>query len=250
MKPSYVARYHSRKPALPAWQILILIASILLGYHIAVFAMGRNFREVVPQRVYRSGQPDPDQLRAWIRRYKFKTIVNLRGPNSPLAAEEEAIAAATGVDIVYIELSAFRLVPSDQLKHVIEVLETAKQPILFHCNHGVDRSGTISAIAAWLLGGQPYRRAKWQAYVPPGPWKHRNGSSHISDLFDVYEDYCRARELDCGDPACFRYWAENVYNPQRYLAGPRAGREVGAERMPSSAALGGVGDRSARANSR
>jgi len=174
--------------------------------------------------------------------------VNLRGPNAPFAAEEEAIATVMGLDVVHIELSAFRLIRSDQLAQVIEVLDTAKQPILLHCAHGIDRAGTVSAMAAWLLGGRSYRRAKWQAYVPPGPWKHRNGSGHISDMFNIYEDYCRAHGLSYDNPARFRRWAANIYDPERYLTGLDAPSEVDTEPVRPSGASESVADCFGRAN--
>lgn len=185
---------------------------VLAGSYAAVIATD-NFREVVPHRVYRSGQPSPEELRDWISRYGLKTIVNLRGPTAPLAAEEEAAAASMGVDFHYLELSAHRLMSRSKLLRLIELLRTARQPILLHCYHGVDRAGTASALAAWLVGRQPYARAKWQAYVPPGPWKYRNGSHHISDVLALYEDYCRRHGVSPDDLALFEHWAAHVYRP-------------------------------------
>jgi hypothetical protein len=85
--------------------------------------------------------------------------------------------------------------------------------MLIHCNHGVDRSGIASALAAWLVGGQPYPSAKWWSYVPPGPWKWRPKISphHVSETLNQYEDYCAAQGLDPDDPARFRHWATHVY---------------------------------------
>ena len=179
---------------------------------------GGNFREVVPHRVYRSGQPDPEQLRAWIQQYRLKTIVNLRGSTAPEAVQEKALATSMGVDMVSLNLSAYELMPSETLVQLIEVLQTAQEPILLHCYHGVDRAGTASALAAWLLGRQPYDQAKWQAYVPPGPWKRWNGSAHISDTLTVYEDYCRQRGVSPDNPALFKHWAAHIYRPHPPVA--------------------------------
>ena len=161
----------------------------------------------------RSGQPSPEQLRAWIQRYGFKTIVNLRGPTAPLAQENAALARSLGAETVFLQMSAYELMPRDALVQLLDVLETAPEPILLHCHQGVDRAGTASALAAWLLGGQPYGFAKCQAYVLPGPWKHRRGSAHISDTLTAYETYCHERGLHPDDPARFKDWARNVYHP-------------------------------------
>jgi protein tyrosine phosphatase (PTP) superfamily phosphohydrolase (DUF442 family) len=194
------------------WFLLLVSIAVPAGFCGAMIAMG-NFHEVVPHRVYRSGQPSPEQLRAWIQRYGLKTVVSLRGADAPMAAEEKAIATSMGADVVYLSLGAHELMSSQELVRLIDVLETARKPMLLHCYHGVDRAGTASALAAWLLGGQPYDRAKWQAYVPSGPWKHPNGSPHISDVLALYEDYCRDRGLSPDDPSLFKHWAAKVYCP-------------------------------------
>jgi protein tyrosine phosphatase (PTP) superfamily phosphohydrolase (DUF442 family) len=200
--------------------IFVTLAAVGGSYG-AMMARG-NFHEVVPQRIYRSGQPSPEQLRAWIDRYGFKTVVNLRGPTAPGAAEERELAASMGVEAACLELSAYKLLPGRKLVQLLDVLQTAKQPLLLHCYHGVDRAGTASALAAWLLGGQPYDRAKWQAYVPAGPWKRSQGSGHISDVLTLYEDFCRARGVSPDDPSLFQHWAREIYSAQDTAAEPGA----------------------------
>jgi hypothetical protein len=73
----------------------------------------------------------------------------------------------------------------------------------------MDRSGTASAIAAWCIGDQPYEKAKWHSYIPPGPWKRKakKGFGHISDTFDLYELYCSQNQLDPADFNNFKQWA-------------------------------------------
>ena len=216
---------------------LLLVTIVAVGgSYWAMIACG-NFHEVVPQRVYRSGQPTPEQLRAWIGRYGLKTVVNLRGPTAPGAAEEKALAESMGVDAVYLELNAYKLLPGRRLVQLLDVLQTARQPLLLHCYHGVDRAGTAAALAAWLLGHQPYDRAKWQAYVPPGPWKRVKGSSHISDVLTFYEDFCRARGLSPDDPSLFQHWAREIYSAQDSPAepGPACDENTGRPRDRSPA---------------
>ena len=208
-----------RKSAMSFGQIVFLALVAWPCYQIGIFAMASNFREVVPNRIYRSGQPGTEQLEAWIRRYQLKTVVNLRGSTSPQAAEDEAVAEATGVRLVHIALTASRPMTARQLQHVLEVLDSVEEPVLFHCADGIDRSGTVCALAAWLIGGQPYDKARWQAFVPPGPWKNKQGLGHISDTLDEYEAYCRSLGLDRDDPTRFRYWVAEVYcNSEQHLA--------------------------------
>ena len=208
-----------RKSVLPFGQIVFLALAAWPCYEIGVLTIAGNFRVVIPGRIYRSGQPGAGQLEAWIGRYNLRTIVNLRGSTSPRADEEEAIADATGVRLVHIALTASRPMTRKQLQRVIGVLDTAEEPMLIHCAQGIDRSGTVSALAAWLIGGEPYDEARWQAYVPPGPWKNKRGFGHISDTLDSYEAYCQSIGEDRNDAACFRRWAADIYyDSQGYMA--------------------------------
>ncbi len=201
---------------------LIFVAIAVVGGSYGAMIARGNFHEVVPQRVYRSGQPTPEQLRAWVNRYGLKTIVNLRGPTAPGAAEEKALAESMGVDEVCLEFSAYKLPPGRTLVQLLDVFRTARQPMLLHCRQGVDRAGTAAALAAWLVGHQPYDRAKWQAYVPPGPWKRVHGSSHISDVLVLYEDFCRERGLNPDDASLFQHWVREIYSAQDRPAEPGA----------------------------
>ena len=214
--PSPVPR--NRSSVLRPGSLVLMSLLILGGYYGAATATG-NFHEVVPHRIYRSGQPSAGQLRAWIRRYNLKTIIILRGRDARQAAEEDAVARSMGADVVTLKLSAYVPLPGDKLVQLIDILESARQPMLLHCRHGVDRAGTASAIAAWLVGGQTYGFAKWQAYMPPGPWKDRKGTGHISDVLTFYERYCREQGRSPDDPSFFKYWATNVYQSRQSPAG-------------------------------
>ncbi len=201
---------------------LIFVAIAVVGGSYGAMIARGNFHEVVPRRIYRSGQPTPEQLRDWVNRYGLKTIVNLRGPTAPGAAEERTLAASMGVEVACLELNAYKRLSGRKLVQLLDMLQTARQPMLLHCYHGVDRAGTAAALAAWLVGGQPYDRAKWQAYVPPGPWKRSNGSGHISDVLTLYEDFCRARGVSPNDPSLFQHWAREIYSAQDSAAGSGA----------------------------
>lgn len=192
---------------------MLLIHALYYGGSIAILQAKSLLFEVVPQTVYRSGQPSIPRLERWIQQYDLKTVVNLRGTNYPLYTQEKTAAEAMGVQMQYVDISAYRLIRHDRLCQLIDVIENAEKPMLIHCNHGVDRSGIASALAAWLVGGIPYRSAKFWSYVPPGPWKYRPKISphHVSETFTVYEEYCAKQGLDPDDPARFKHWAAHIY---------------------------------------
>lgn len=190
---------------------LVAIA-IPCGYFLLFFVVNANFREVVPQKVYRSGQPSEAQLAGWIRWYGIRTVINLRGKVPRSTSSLQAILNKSDVKLIAIRLSVGKVPTRNLLVEIIKTIETAGEPILIHCRQGVDRSGTVSALAAMAVGKEDYSTARWQAYVPPGPWKRKrkNDYRHISDILKVYENYCRRNKLSTDGWEQFRQWATDA----------------------------------------
>ena len=183
-----------------------------LVYYVWIFAINSNFHEVVKGKIYRSGQPRLEQLRSWINHYNIKTIINLRGANTPRAAQEAELAEELDVNMIFLRISAYKLIPGEKLDKLLSALKEAQQPMLIHCNSGVDRAGTVSTLAAWLVGGKDFETAERQMYVPPGPWKRRwFVSPHISDTLEMYESYCYRNKLDLDSAEEFDKWRKTVY---------------------------------------
>jgi len=204
---------------------VFLITAPGVGYYFIQYTIRSNFREVTPGKVYRSGQPTPAQLREWIQHYGIRTVINLRGHKTEFIDQERAVAHELGVELITFELSAYRLPPRSVLAEILQTLERVRLPVLVHCREGVDRAGTVSALAAMAFG-VGYDQAKRGAYVPPGPWKRKNGGDHISDLFVLYEEYCRANRLDTDNWQTFKHWATNIYQPSYHFVEIRVPGEI------------------------
>jgi protein tyrosine phosphatase (PTP) superfamily phosphohydrolase (DUF442 family) len=209
-----------RKTATNRFGLKVLISLMILtgiGYYVIFFVINANFREVVPDKVYRSAQPTPGHLKKWVRRYGIKTVINLRGSSEKEIEQEQSTADELGVKFVSIPLSSRRLATASELSELIIALENAETPFLLHCKAGVDRAGTACALAAMVIGNVDYNKAKWQAYVAPGPWKRKDFSkrrpdyihnyAHISDFFKLYESYCRRQRVDTNNWQRLRRWA-------------------------------------------
>jgi protein tyrosine phosphatase (PTP) superfamily phosphohydrolase (DUF442 family) len=193
--------------------VISTLCALALSYYVYTFPINSNFHEVVKGKIYRSGQPRLEQLRSWINRYNIKTIINLRGANAPHAAQEAQLAKELDVNIVFLGISAYKMIPSETLDELLSVLKEAQQPMLIHCRSGVDRAATVSALAAWHVGGKDFETAKHQMYVPPGPWKRRwFVSPHISDTLEMYESYCYRNKLDLDSMEEFDKWRKTVYS--------------------------------------
>ena len=200
----------------------VFVISIL--FSISVFCYNyyvcKNFGVVVKNEIYRSGQPDLNQLEKWIKKYHLKTVVNLRGPTAPEAEIEKEICIENNIDALQVKLNAYKKMPSNRLIDLLDIIDKVQTPVLLHCNHGVDRSGTASALTAWLLGYESYEQAKKHSFVIPGPWKYRNGyGEHISHIFDDFEQYCNSTNHSFDDKQYFKDWARNIYHPDYFYVG-------------------------------
>lgn len=188
--------------------VLVAVGAVQTGLYVILFTARGNFREVVPGKVYRCGQPSIEELGRRLERYEIATLVNLRG-GGELGAAEKELCGELGVEYVEINLSAYLQLSPELLRELTGIIDNAEWPLLMHCQAGVDRAGTASAMAAMAIGGEDFSRAKWQAYVPPGPWKRRKrwGYGHISDVLVRYERDCKSRGLNTAGWEQFKGWA-------------------------------------------
>lgn len=189
--------------------VVFLVVAVPLAYYLFFFVVNANFRAVIPQKVYRSAQPSPAQLKRWTRRYGIRTVINLRGDAGKITEDIETATNELGVKMLTIRFKSGSLPTRDSLAKLIQTLETAEQPILMHCRDGVKRTGMASTLAAMAIGNEDYDTAKWQAYIPPGPWKRRRNNNyvHISDMFKLYERYRQSNKPDINDWQEFKQWS-------------------------------------------
>ena len=204
----------TKSERLRLYSIVLLLLISVCGSFLAYSLFNGNFREVAPQKVYRSAQPTDKQLRHWAKKYGIRTIINLRGNDKKEVKDEEATAKELGIKMISMNFSSRRLPARFLLVELIEAIETSETPMLLHCHSGIDRAGTASAFAAMAIGNIDYDKAKWQAYVPPGPWKRKKFNNrkypeyygHISDVLRLYERYCSDNNLQTGNWQQFRQW--------------------------------------------
>ncbi len=195
---------------------LVIILALALGglgtggYYYKTYALDSNFAVVIPGKVYRSGQPRPEQLKSWVDEYHIRTIVNLRGNNADDCKKEAVQAATLNVVDVPIALSARRPVTKGELAQVIKALDESPPPLLLHCRAGNDRSGFAAMLAVLALGQADYATARKQLRTPL--WRGAN-EKHISDTIVMYEKYCADKKLDPNSWPQFKTWATDVYNP-------------------------------------
>jgi hypothetical protein len=200
-----------------AWGIrgLLLIGVATIGFEAYRIYFASNWRTLLPGRVYRCAQLSHDEFVKRIREHDIRTVVNLRGCCSDFDWYLGEARATSEQDIAQedITLSANRLPPPDELRHLVEVIDRAEYPIVIHCRQGVDRTGLAAGVILLLTTDTPYPDARAQlglryGHVAFGPTRA------MTQFFDLYERWLTARGMS-HTRETFRRWAVYEYCPGR-----------------------------------
>jgi len=96
----------------------------------------------VSDQVYRSAQPTEEGMEK-IKQLGIKTIVNLRAFHSD---EDKIEDSGEKFNYEHIYMKTWHPEREDILKFLKIVSDPDKTPVLVHCQHGADRTGTMCAI--------------------------------------------------------------------------------------------------------
>lgn len=94
----------------------------------------------VSDTLYRSAQPTPEGMQN-LRALGIETIVNLRSFNS-----DRKRIAGTGLAYEHIYMKAWHPEFAEALRFLQIVTNARRTPVLVHCQHGADRTGTMVAL--------------------------------------------------------------------------------------------------------
>jgi protein tyrosine/serine phosphatase len=101
----------------------------------------------VSDRLYRSAQPTAEGLQR-LKDFGIKTIVNLRTFHS----DRDKIGN-TGLAYEHIYMKAWHAEEEDIVRFLQIVTNPRRTPVLVHCQHGADRTGTMVAIYRIVVQG-------------------------------------------------------------------------------------------------
>lgn len=135
--------------------LIAFVAIVPVRYAYVTQARQRNFREVDPGLLYRSGKLSPAGLERAVREYGIKTVVNFRAEESgpqPDAAEE-ALCRSLGLRYERVVYRAWVAPagppPADRsVAEFFALTDRRKEigPILVHCLAGKHRTGAFVAL--------------------------------------------------------------------------------------------------------
>ncbi|MQP24259.1 protein phosphatase [Flavobacterium sp. LMO8] len=137
---------------------ILLFFVVLVGVGAYVFQMhiNHNFETISDGKVYKSGVIPPNEIENYVKKYKIKSIVDLRFPgtedkiNNPevpeeLKSERAAVAKIKGVN--YFNNGSKQVPEKHNLDYFFKIMDNPDNyPVLIHCYHGVGRAEMYSAI--------------------------------------------------------------------------------------------------------
>jgi len=112
-----------------------------------VFMKGVPNLHKVDEGVYRSAQPSALGMRN-LDAAGFRTVINLRSFHT-----DKGEAKGTGLHLEQITMKAWHPEVKEVERFFSIVMEPANRPVLFHCWHGADRTGTLSSLYRVVVQG-------------------------------------------------------------------------------------------------
>ena len=152
---------------------LAALALLVAGWALELRLTG-NIHAVDEPHIFRSAQLTPEQLTGFVKEKGIKSIINLRGahPEERWYRGELEVSERLGLTHEDIALSATHEPDDATLKQLINMMQSAQQPLLIHCQAGADRSGLASALYRLVIKGDDPKKAAEQLSIRYGhfPW--------------------------------------------------------------------------------
>jgi len=160
-------------------KVIIAVVLVIIGAtgkYVYDRHINHNFMEITEGKVYKSGVIPPDEIADYVKKYKIKSIVDLRFPgtgddvNNPeipteLIAEKEAVEKIPGVN--YFNNGSDQVPKQENLDSFFKIMDNQDNyPVLIHCYHGIGRAQMYSALYRIEYEGFSNEEARSKAAFP------------------------------------------------------------------------------------
>lgn len=135
---------------------LLAIVLVFVGKYVYDMNINHNFETITEGKVYKSGVIPPDEIESYVKKYKIKSIVDLRMPGTndlvlnpekpgELLAEKAAVEKIPGVN--YFSNPSEQVPNEKNIAVFTKIMDDKNNyPVLIHCYHGTGRAEMYSAI--------------------------------------------------------------------------------------------------------
>jgi protein tyrosine phosphatase (PTP) superfamily phosphohydrolase (DUF442 family) len=184
--------------------LVVIIGVVPFVAFRAVYDHNKRLREVVPGRLYRSGQMTAAGFAEAVQRFHLRTIVNVQDdfpdPDidesfwSTRTVKESDLCQGLGVQFrtVAPDLVRRRNVPAEHPAAIDDFLaildEPANYPVLVHCRAGLHRTGVLIAVyrmeyQGWSVG-DAWRELRAHGF---GEWVCTASNDYITQYVLTYQ---------------------------------------------------------------
>jgi protein-tyrosine phosphatase len=195
-------------PALLRWSaglgIAVLLTVVPFVYYRYEYSYSKRLREVVPQRVYRSGQMTAPGFADAVEKLKIQTIINLQDeyPDPDIAlgyftkgtVKESELCRRLEVVYLYLppDLIARRLVGVHRPRAIDRFLEIMDDPhnypVLIHCKAGLHRTGIMTAVYRMeYQGWSPHQAIEEMKQHGFAEWPCTAANDYITQYLLTYQ---------------------------------------------------------------
>ena len=165
-----------------------------------------NFHKV-DEDLYRSAQPTKNQLENIIKKYKIKTILNLRGKEHLKDLDYEIKTADKyNVKLISVSLKSRGFAEKKELLNLINILKSIKTPALIHCKAGSDRTGFVAALYLSAVKNIPIKKALRELNFFPYLHIKYSQAGKMDFFFEKYMKFSKNKQLSLTE------WIEKYYD--------------------------------------
>lgn len=118
--------------------------------------INHNFETITEGKVYKSGVIPPDEIESYVKKYKIKSIIDLRfpgtndlvnNPENPQELVEEIKAVRQIPNTNYFNVGTDQVPKQENLDAFFKIMDDkSNYPVLIHCYHGIGRAEMYSAL--------------------------------------------------------------------------------------------------------
>jgi len=152
----------------------------------------RLYDAFTPHLVITCEQPTVDELENLLEKYNISMIIRLNGEHTTLdPAKENEVAWNNDVLYKRYNIHAKNGINSRVVDKIHSAINNAGGPILLHCEHGYDRTGTI--MSTYLIKYTTMRRMGLSPILQAVGWNSLHSYLQAKgSAYSVYSDYVKA----------------------------------------------------------
>lgn len=135
---------------------LLVIVIIVVGKYVYDMNINHNFETITEGKVYKSGVIPPNEIESYVKKYKIKSIIDLRfpgtndlvnNPENPQELIDEIKAVRQIPNTNYFNVGTDQVPKQQNLDAFFKIMDDkSNYPVLIHCYHGVGRAEMYSAL--------------------------------------------------------------------------------------------------------